>query len=194
MQGPAKPDDLLDGCRPTPAAKKHADALATCDLECLLIQLGGDTPRNRELLRELRRFLVLKAITQDGDGGTPPTLSPSTMVDRGWHALMLRPRLYLTVCAALGSPDVIDHDPMGGKACEPLASVTSSREPSLHSFVKALHLRSLVTPLPPCLWSAGRCCPRRAARAHDGGLQGHLRRRPSGRAVGRSGACSRRRG
>lgn len=98
-----------------PAAKQLADALAACDFDPLLEQLGGDTPRNRELLRELRRFLVLKATAKDGDGGAPLTLSPSRLVDRAWHQLMLRPCLYQDVCLSLGFQRVLDHDPLGGK-------------------------------------------------------------------------------
>lgn len=67
------------------------------------------------MLRELKLFLVLKAVTRDGESGAPLTLSPSSAVDRAWHALMLCPVLYFEVSKALGFDMPIDHDPVGGR-------------------------------------------------------------------------------
>ena len=38
-------------------------------------------------------------------------LSPSSALDEVWHLLMLRPRLYASVCRSLGVAELIDHDP-----------------------------------------------------------------------------------
>jgi large subunit ribosomal protein L40e len=70
-----------------------------------------------ELVTELQRFLLLCAMSPD------VALSPSPLVDGAWHALLLRPRLYLAVCRFIrarardgAAPDdaddaLLDHDP-----------------------------------------------------------------------------------
>jgi len=70
------------------------------------------------LIVELVRFLMLKALFRDIDASL---LSPSSAVDAAWHALLLRPVLYSSVCHRLLSADVkaprlLDHNP-AGKAC-----------------------------------------------------------------------------
>lgn len=63
---------------------------------------------------ELIRFLFLKAWFSD--------ISPSPVVDRCWHALMLMPVLYVKMCKKLLSiegtqkydEEIISHDPLGG--------------------------------------------------------------------------------
>ena len=71
-----------------------------------------------KLLVELRRFLFLKIQLKDYDA---KFLSPSSLVDEGWHALMLFPRIYRDLCSELkeitkhAGDGLIDHNPLGGK-------------------------------------------------------------------------------
>lgn len=87
------------GCDPQPAAKELVKRLASAvDLSPVLRQLtarGASPEAARAQLRELQRFLVLKALSRDGEEpGATMTLSPSRHIDSVWHALMLRPKLY----------------------------------------------------------------------------------------------------
>jgi hypothetical protein len=64
-------------------------------------------------MREYVRFILLKAFMMDTRG---LLLSPSGPVDEVWHAHMLTPHLYTSMCCLLtGNPDpstgVIGHDP-----------------------------------------------------------------------------------
>lgn len=114
--------DVLEGCDAQPAAKQLLEKLrSSVDLSPVLQQLrreNGSSPDTARLqLRELQRFLVLKALSRDGEEpGKPLTLSPSRLMDQAWHCLMLRPKLYVAASRALGFADVIDHDPMGWQA------------------------------------------------------------------------------
>lgn len=84
-----------------------------------------------ELIVEFSRFFLLKAVSQDTgiplissagghgtkrkrDGGNSECCrhSPPWHVDEVWHAVLLFPRAYQHLCAALlGDGQVIDHDP-----------------------------------------------------------------------------------
>eukprot|EP01050_Picozoa_sp_SAG11_P004334 SAG11_NODE_275_length_11309_cov_6.090901_2_plen_153_part_00 len=57
-----------------------------------------DATQHRLVLRELVRFLLLKVEAGDYDGSA---LSPSGAVDVAWHAILLFPKQYATVCLAL---------------------------------------------------------------------------------------------
>jgi hypothetical protein len=64
--------------------------------------------------------LLLKALFRDVDASQ---LSPSSKVDAAWHALLLRPLLYISVCDRLlpadaVSPRVLDHNPAGKKCAQ----------------------------------------------------------------------------
>jgi hypothetical protein len=63
-----------------------------------------------DLIRELARFHVIKAIDMDTEC---KKFSPSTKVDSAWHQLMLFPRLYSKLCTILCGT-FIDHNPLGG--------------------------------------------------------------------------------
>ena len=68
----------------------------------------------KAFLKELRRFLVLKAVAED----TRATkLSPSGLIDKGWHALLMCPRDYSALCNAILPATcidrIIDHNPLG---------------------------------------------------------------------------------
>jgi hypothetical protein len=86
--------------------------------DCAVLEedLGDDaTPA---LIFELVQFLTLKALFRDVDASL---LSPSTAVDAAWHALLLRPVLYSSVCdrllpADIAAPRLLDHNP-AGKVC-----------------------------------------------------------------------------
>lgn len=90
-------------------------ALQSVDFSNFYTQLleGRSADRVIDLCFELKRFLVLKAISEDYKS---TILSPTTAVDEAWHALMLNPVLYVSVCRVLtGSDVIIDHDPLGGR-------------------------------------------------------------------------------
>lgn len=135
--------DTLLGCKPLPAARQLAEKLATIDLGPLLYQLGGSTDATRAQVRELKRFLILKAISKDGEGGAELMLSPSWAVDQAWHKLMLQPRLYLSVCRALGSADVIDHNPLGAQVRRTCHCAAFSSLPSVRLAVLVVNRWSL---------------------------------------------------
>ncbi len=63
--------------------------------------------------RELARFLAAKAYDGDLDH---KMYSPSLLVDRAWHLLILDTKRYRELCKSLLSDDkgFIDHDPFGG--------------------------------------------------------------------------------
>jgi len=67
-----------------------------------------------QLIHELSRFLVLKALTRDVSA---TLLSPSFLVDKAWHAFLLFPKDYAKLCDTILPADVsdrlIDHDPFG---------------------------------------------------------------------------------
>jgi hypothetical protein len=62
------------------------------------------------LARELSRFLAIKAHDRDLNY---EAYSPSNLVDKAWHALLLHPLIYSNLCMALCGA-IIDHDPFGG--------------------------------------------------------------------------------
>ena len=65
---------------------------------------GGDVTAE-----ECLRLLLLKACIRDV---AADTLSPSVRVDAAWHELLLRPKLYVTICAALlPAGEILDHKP-----------------------------------------------------------------------------------
>jgi hypothetical protein len=63
--------------------------------------------------------MILKAITMDVDASK---LSPSTVVDEVWHAMLLFPMDYSDLCDAIlprnSSSRLIDHNPLGGDDME----------------------------------------------------------------------------
>jgi hypothetical protein len=68
-----------------------------------------------DLQRELVRFLVVKAEANDTDA---TAYSPSELVDKAWHQLMLFPGFYHKLCIDLCG-QIIDHNPLGGdEGCE----------------------------------------------------------------------------
>jgi len=90
---------------------------AVC-VDCAVVQADLGDDGSAALIVELVHFLLLKALFRDIDASL---LSPSSAVDAAWHALILRPVLYSSVCHRLLSADVkaprlLDHNP-AGKAC-----------------------------------------------------------------------------
>lgn len=100
-----------------------------------------------DLVVEFSRFFLLKAIAHDiaapavpvksGDDGQSEKrrrveanssmcrYAPSSYVDQVWHALLLFPRAYQLLCAALlGEGRIIDHDPRSGSLDD---SITAER-------------------------------------------------------------------
>jgi ubiquitin len=75
--------------------------------------LGLPDRRTAEVyLRELMRFFALKVTAGDVEADAETTLfSPPAVLDEVWHQLLLRPRVYSSVCRAFGLADVLDHDP-----------------------------------------------------------------------------------
>lgn len=86
-----------------------------------------------EFIVEFSRFFLLKAVTGDttapeveGRGakrkspGAEPDMcrfSPSRLVDKVWHIMLLFPRAYLNLCTSLlGEAMLIDHDPRASVA------------------------------------------------------------------------------
>ncbi len=77
-------------------------------------------------LRELQRFMILKALYKDT--ATASILSPSAAVDKIWHKMLLFPRDYFRLCnlLLLNFPfphhakidRVIDHNPEGALKLE----------------------------------------------------------------------------
>ena len=73
------------------------------------------------VLVELSRFLLLKALHNDGvfKAGTKKRtclqLSPPHILDNIWHAIMLQPQCYAELCGSLLGPgSMLDHDPSSG--------------------------------------------------------------------------------
>ena len=80
----------------------------------------GPAGKTVELVKELIRFLSLKAVFYDTNARL---LSPSRVIDEAWHALMLQPVLYVSICDRLlprtvSSPRIIDHNPLGGTSSD----------------------------------------------------------------------------
>ncbi|RKO86204.1 hypothetical protein BDK51DRAFT_47157 [Blyttiomyces helicus] len=98
-----------------------AERLATFDGQPLLKLLRFSTHPNAEMnneIRELARFLLLKAVKRDLDG---TALSPPAQIDELWHLLLRFPAQYQELCASLlghrvgvyGDGGVsIGHDPL----------------------------------------------------------------------------------
>jgi hypothetical protein len=90
---------------------------AVC-VDCAVVQADLGDDGSAALIVELVHFLLLKALFRDIDASL---LSPSSAVDAAWHALILRPVLYSSVCdrllpADVAAPRLLDHNP-AGKTC-----------------------------------------------------------------------------
>ena len=96
--------------RPSAAAqtaKRCIDILNALNFDPIMTRCPNATAA---LLREYKRFLVLKVVLKDFDASV---LSPPAEVDTLWHAHILDTKHYRATCDALGG-DFIDHNPDGG--------------------------------------------------------------------------------
>ena len=69
----------------------------------------------RVATEEYKKFLHLKLVMEDTE--IPAILSPSTLVDKVWHAHMLRPFAYNNFCQSVFGK-IIDHDMAGSKSSD----------------------------------------------------------------------------
>jgi len=90
--------------RPAPLESDVIDVLVRNNVR----SSGGVYPcgtDGRSLVKELIRFLKLVALTHpptlidDDDDDDEQVLSPSPVIDKAWHELLLHPRLYERVCS-----------------------------------------------------------------------------------------------
>ena len=95
-------------------------------------------------------------------------LSPSSVLDEVWHLMMLRPRLYASVCRSLGASEPIDHDP---RLALPFAGHGTRLKETIKLYTRVYGVR------PPHIW-------------REAALDEEVPRRPSKRARAEGAAAA----